>query len=139
MTVYGHLQLELQRTSAAACQNWLASCPTGFYGITFKEPCLRGRMLALGLDGGRVTLVDETTGEVRWRVQADSREYECAVAMLPEGRFVASVGWGDEHWTLWDASSGAAHRVGASHNGIFPCICVVILLSLSYDNDSKIS
>ena len=27
-------------------------------------------MLALGLKGGRVMLVDETTGQVRWTVQA---------------------------------------------------------------------
>ena len=70
-------------------------------------------------------LVDEATGEVKWRVQAHSREYACAVAMSSGGKFVASVGWNDEHWKLWDAASGAAHKVGASHNGIRPCICVV--------------
>lgn len=82
-------------------------------------------MLALGLYGGRVMLVDEMSGEAKWRVQAHSREYRCAVAMSSGGRFVASVGWNDEHWKLWDAATGAALKVGVSHNGTRPCICVV--------------
>ena len=79
-----------------------------------------GRMLALGLADGRVMLVDEATGEVKWDVQAHpgtggGRAY---VSMSPDnGRFVASVGMDEKHWKLWDAASGAVHRVGARRKG----------------------
>jgi WD40 repeat protein len=80
-------------------------------------------MLALGLDFGRVMLVDEATGDVKWEVRAHTGEDWCAVAMSPSGRFVASVGFDDTHWTLLDAVSGAVHRVGARHDGTGACIC----------------
>ena len=66
-------------------------------------------MLALGIDGGRVMLVDEATGEEQWTVQAHSAGEHgfTAVTMAPDGRFVASVGSNDESWKLWDAASGA--------------------------------
>ena len=76
--------------------------------------------------------MDEATGEVKWAVHAphsggerygeDSRPN---IAMSPGGRFVASVGWGEQSFTLWDAASGAMHRVGSKHDGSGPCICVV--------------
>jgi WD40 repeat protein len=83
------------------------------------------RMLALGVADGRVMLVDEATGEVKWAVQAHSPGRFARVAMSPEGRFVASVGLGDKHWRLWNAASGAVHRVGDSHDGTGACICAV--------------
>jgi WD40 repeat protein len=83
-----------------------------------------GRMLALGLHGGRVMLVDEATGEVRWQVQAHSgARWGAHCRLSPNGRFVASVGDSGQHWTLWDAASGAVHRVGARHDGTGACIC----------------
>ena len=86
------------------------------------------KMLALGLGGERVTLVDEATGEMKWEVQSPKMALlppysESYVAMLPGGRFVASVGVSDEHWTLWDAASGKVHRAGARH-GTGACMCV---------------
>jgi len=84
------------------------------------------RMLALGVDGGRVILVDETTGEVKWSVQAHPVEdWSSRVAMSPGGGVMASVGQRDEHWTLLDAASGVVHRVGARHDGTGACICEV--------------
>jgi len=84
-------------------------------------------MLALGLDYGQVTMVDETTGEVKWTVQALSEEFgtdpPSGVAMSPDGRFVASVGLHPEHWTLWDAATGALHMASARHDGTWGCIC----------------
>jgi len=88
-----------------------------------------GRMLALGSRGGRVMLVDESTGEERWAVQAhagqeSSLSWTC-VAMSPSGRFVASVGSLDENWMLSDAASGAVWMAGARHDGTGACICEV--------------
>ena len=83
-------------------------------------------MLAVGEAGpGRVLLVDEATGEVKCADQPSHCGYipGARVAMSPDGRFVASVGWCDEHWTLWDATSGEVHRVGARHDGTCACIC----------------
>jgi len=86
-------------------------------------------MLALGLDNGRVMLVDEATGEEKWAVQAHSLSSEVEVAMSPNGRFVASVGSGrsgtqrarssrhDDVWKIWDAASGELHRAVATHDG----------------------
>jgi hypothetical protein len=82
-------------------------------------------MLALGVVGGRVILVDAATGEERWALQAHAGEYSSTqVAMSPSGRFVASVGFSEENWKLWDASSGAAWMAGARHDGSRACICV---------------
>ena len=49
-----------------------------------------GRMMALGLAHGRVMLVDEVTGELRWEVQTGSTLFALC-AMPPSGRFVVSV------------------------------------------------
>ena len=62
-------------------------------------------------------LVDEATGEVQWAVQAHSLGCWVRVAMSPNGRFVASVGWDDNDWKIWDAASGELHMVTATHNG----------------------
>ena len=76
-------------------------------------------MLAVGLSGGRVILVDEATGEVRWEVQAHPGQFAEAystacVAISPNsGRFVASVGSKEENWKMWDVRSGAAWMAGA--------------------------
>ena len=57
------------------------------------QPRVLGRMLALGLSSGRVMLVDEATGEVRWAVQA--QPYHFLVVMSADtGKFVASVATG---------------------------------------------
>ena len=81
------------------------------------------RMLALGVGDGRVMLVDGATGEVRWDVQAHASRSN--VAMSPSGRFVASVGFKDENWMLWDVASGAEWMAGAKHDGTGACICQV--------------
>ena len=81
--------------------------------------------MALGLESGRVMLVDEATGEVKWAVEAHIQQSSSTqVAMSLDGRFVASVGLYDPHWKLWDAASGAVHMVGATH-GTGACICAV--------------
>jgi len=85
-------------------------------------------MLALGVQSGRVMMVDGATGEGKWAVQAyfpgtDSRS---RVAMSPgDGKFVASVGFDDGRWKLWDSASGAVHRVGATHDGTGACTCTM--------------
>ena len=80
-------------------------------------------MLALGVDGGRVMLVDEATGAVKWAVQAHAGgNWRASVAMSSDGRLVASVGLDDEHWKLWDAASGAVLRVGARHRRRNGCL-----------------
>ena len=71
-------------------------------------------MIALGLNDDRVMLVDEETGDVRCAVQAAVRTTRGAnVTMSLSGRFVASVGLEEQPWKLWDAASGAVHRVAA--------------------------
>ena len=71
-------------------------------------------MLALGLDDGRVMMVDETTGEEKWANQAhDGQNCQARVAMSPNyGRVVASVGLYEQRFKLWDEASGAVHWVG---------------------------
>ena len=88
-------------------------------------------MLALGLDGGRVMLVDESTGEKKWAVQAHpTLSGRTKVAMSPgNGRFVASVGIRDASFKLWDAEDGWLHMVGTMHDGTGACICEVNKLS----------
>ena len=109
-----------------------SSFPAGFCLFLLKSDSIgtgvAGGMLAHGLADGRVMLVDEATGEVKWDVQAHpgtggGRAY---VSLSPDnGRFVASVGMDEEHWKLWNATSGAVHRVGARHDGSGACICRV--------------
>ena len=90
-----------------------------------RKLCVLRRMLALGLRGGRVMLVDEATGEVKWTVQAHIGDYSRAqVAMSPDGKFVASVASNDANWTFLD-SAGAVPMVGAAHDGTRACICAV--------------
>ena len=73
-----------------------------------------------------MVLVDEATGKKRWEVQghagANSRRH---VAMSPNGRFVASVGYDEENWKLWDAANGAEWMTGARHDGTGGCSCTV--------------
>jgi len=88
-----------------------------------KVAVFAGSMLALGTTGGRVMLVDEATGEIRWEIEAS--DSSTRVAMSPDGRLVASLGLKDEHWKLLDSSSGEVHRVGAKHDGTKACICEV--------------
>jgi len=85
------------------------------------------RMLALGVAVGRVILVDEATGEVRWAVQAHPAggTWRSRVVMSPDGKFVASVGFDDERWKIWDAASGALRRAGPTHDGTGECVCGV--------------
>ena len=98
-------------------------------------------MLALGLNDGQVVVVDETTGEEKWAVQAHPQNSLVHVAMPPNGRFVASVGNiiiedDDIFWRImdpdlvfdckiWDATSGELHRALATHDGTWCCICEV--------------
>ena len=97
------------------------------------ESRVLGRMLALGQYAGQVTMVDETTGMMEWRVQAhrfyDERTQFIAateIAMSPVNlEFVASVGLTDERWKLWNAETGGLDRVGAAHDGTGTCICWV--------------
>jgi len=84
------------------------------------------RMLALGLEGGRVMLVDEATGEVRWAVQAHAGgTTSTLVAMSSKGGLVASAGAAEHSWKLWDCESGAQWMTGARHDGTGACICGV--------------
>jgi len=102
-----------------------------------EELCLLNTMLALALNTGRVMRVDETTGEVKWAVQAHlpGKYGESAsprVAMSPgDGRFMVSVGRCNAHWKLWDAASGAVHRMGA-RDGTGACICDDLIQRLSH-------
>jgi WD40 repeat protein len=82
-------------------------------------------MLVLGLFSGQVMLVDDATGKEKWSEQAHSvgqtvevehPNSHTAVAMSPDGRFVASVARFDNSWKLWDAASGALHMEGATRN-----------------------
>jgi len=87
-----------------------------------RQPPVLGKMLALGLDNGKVMVVDSGTGEVQWEVEAHGTGSQTRVAMS-HGRFVASVGVRDAHWKLWDVASGELHMVGATHDGTGACIC----------------
>jgi hypothetical protein len=63
-------------------------------------------MIALRLIGGLVVLVDESTGEERWQMQAHfGHRSITVVAMSPNGRFVASVGSSRVDWKLWEAAN----------------------------------
>ena len=88
-----------------------------------REPPVRVRMLALGIEDGRVVLVDEATGEEDWAVHAHPHSGRIMVAMSPDFRFVASVGLFDQSWKLWNAASGVVLRKGAEHDGTGDCIC----------------
>jgi len=82
-------------------------------------------MLAFGLHGrGRVTLVEQTTGEKKWSVQAhDDDSGAVLVALSPNGRFVASAANADDNYKLWEAASGAEWMTGDDHDGTGTCIC----------------
>ena len=88
-------------------------------------------MLALGLDSGRVMLVDEATGEVQWAVQAHPLNSDVQVAMSPNGRFVASVGSDDDDWKIWDAASGELHMVVGTHDGTVPHMSGLLAVEFS--------
>jgi len=75
------------------------------------------RMLALGVKGGRVMLVDEATGEEKWAVQAHAGEHAIVAISPNNGRF--------ENWKVWDVANGAAWMNGARHDGTGACACVV--------------
>lgn len=79
-------------------------------------------MLALGF-GGRVMLVDDESGVVKWAAHAGSQQVQ--LAMSTDGRFVASTSFVHAYWTLFDAASGLVARVGDSHDGTGSCICQV--------------
>ena len=72
-------------------------------------------------------LVDELTGEEKWAVQAHSGEgipwHHTKIAI--SGRFVASVGFDDRRWKLWDVARGSLHKEGATHDGTGACTYVV--------------
>jgi len=85
-------------------------------------------MLAVGTIRGRVLLVDAATGKTRWEVQIYTVIPHTinAVAMAPDGRFVASVVEYEESWKLLDAASGFVCMTGARHDGTGDCSCNVI-------------
>jgi len=70
-------------------------------------------------------LMDEAIGVVKWEVKAHCGTTDRRSRVAIAGKFVASVGLGDQHWTLWNAASGAVHRVGAKHDGTAGCICTL--------------
>ena len=80
-------------------------------------------MLAVGTKDGRIRLMDAATGIMRWEVQGCEGGRACTVAMSPDGRFVASLGGGEENWKLWDVASGVVCMTGARHDGTGACIC----------------
>ena len=70
-------------------------------------------MLALGGEG-RVLLVDEATGELRWAVKPLHTPEAYAGSTVGSieifCRFVASVRIEDERWRLWDAAIGVRRK-----------------------------
>ena len=90
-------------------------------------------MLAFGDSDGRVMMVNEATGEVKWAVKAHAADPDnfynvfptTRVAISPNGRFVASVGFADENWKLWQAASGTEWMTGVRHDGTGTCTCQV--------------
>ena len=82
-------------------------------------------MLAAGTCDGRIHLVDPETGVVRWAVKGYPENEIFRVAMPLDGKFVASVGCGEECWRLWDAVSGVECKAGARHDGAGACKCTV--------------
>ena len=82
-------------------------------------------------------LVDEATGKERWAVQAHAGTHaDTHVVMSPSGRFVASVGFDEENWKLWDAADGAEWV--ARRNGRNWTMEVVSLLLLTSDDNRHI-
>ena len=85
----------------------------------------RRRMLALGSGEGKVTLVDEETGQEQWSVQAHSESSHTFLAMHPDGGLLASASDSEECWKLLDPANGAVLRTGARHDGTGACTCGV--------------
>jgi len=80
-------------------------------------------MLALGQCHGLVKLVDAATSEDKWGVQAHAGSKRAAVAISPNGSCVASVGFSDRQWKLWDSSDGALNMTEPAHDGSGGCTC----------------
>ena len=76
-------------------------------------PCVLVGMLALGIGGGRVMLVDVATVEVKFLV-AHAENLRITAAMSPDGCLVASVANVDQNWKIWEVKSGELHKEGAT-------------------------
>jgi WD40 repeat protein len=80
-------------------------------------------MIAIGLQGGNICLVDAETGAIKWDVQAHAGSLYTSVAVSPDGRWVASVGIADRQWKLWDSIDGTLRMAVPSHDGRGECMC----------------
>ncbi|MBM3883214.1 MAG: hypothetical protein FJ387_26460 [Verrucomicrobia bacterium] len=63
-------------------------------------------LVAYGMEGGKLRVVDTATGEERWTVQAAEEEVR-ALAFAPDGRLLASgAGYVESSIRLWEVTGG---------------------------------
>lgn len=79
-------------------------------------------MIAIGLEGGYICLVDADTGEIKWKVHAHDSPHT-SVAISPDGRWIASVGMACRQWKLWNSIDGTLSMAVPSHDGHGECTC----------------
>jgi WD40 repeat protein len=100
----------------AAAKNWPRS-------VSVSQD---GKLLALAMNDGSIALLDPSTGTELRRCSGGHAGSVTLVALSPDGKTLASTGFGDSYICLWDTATGKAlhprpgHQAGVHYLAVSP-------------------
>jgi WD40 repeat protein len=80
-------------------------------------------MLALGIEGGVICVVDELTGITKFTVNTHNPDFlHAGVSVSPNGEFLATTAMSSKQWKIFDCH-GDLRQVQPVHNAPIGCTC----------------